>query len=92
MPLTWGFGGFGVSSALEGRGKECRDLFCFGGSCLDAPIHEEFVIRDAEGICLANDSTVRLEEFVIRDVEGICLADDSTTRLEERRVRSESIA
>ena len=56
--MAWGFG---VSGALEGRGKECRDLFCFGGSGLDAPIHEEFVIRDAEGIRLADNSTTRLE-------------------------------
>ena len=92
MPLAWGFG---ASGAMEGRGKECRDLICFGGPCLDAPIHEEFVIRDAEGICLADGSTMCLKEFVIRvlrDIEEICFADDSTTRLEGRRVRSESIA
>jgi hypothetical protein len=89
VPLVWGFN---VNGALAGRGKECRDLFCFGGSCLDVPIHEEFVIRDAKGICLDDGSTTRLEEFVIRDVEGIYFTDDSTTRLGGQRVRSESKA
>lgn len=46
-----------MSGTLAGRGKECRALFC----CLDAPIHEEFVIRDAKGICLDDDSATRLE-------------------------------
>lgn len=84
MPLAWGFI---VGGALAGRGKECRNSFCLGGSLLDAPIHEEFVIRDAKGICFDEDSTTRLEEFVIRDV-----TEDSTTRLGGRRVRPESIA
>lgn len=57
MPWAWGIE---MGSALEGRVKECRGLFCFGGSCLDAPIHDEFVIRDVEGLCLAEDSTMRL--------------------------------
>lgn len=56
--LAWGFD---VSGPLAGRGKECRDLFCCGGSCWDAPIHEEFVMRDAKVICLDDDSTTRLE-------------------------------
>ena len=91
MPLAWGFN---VSGALADRGKECRDVFCFGGLCFDAPIHEEFVICDAKGICLDDDSTTRLEEFIIRDVKGIYFADDSTTRLGGWRIkfRSESIA
>lgn len=88
MALAWGFN---VGGALAGKGKECRDLFCFAGSCLDAPIHEEFVMRNAEGTCLDDDSTTRLEKFVIRDIEGICFAEDWTTRLERRRVRSASI-
>lgn len=58
MILAWGIN---VSGALADRGKECQDVFCFGGSCLDAPIHEKFVIRDAKGICLDDDSTARLE-------------------------------
>lgn len=87
MPLAWGY----VSGTLAGKGKECRDLLCFGGSYLEAPIHEEFVIRDAKGICL-DDGSTRLEEFVIRDVEEIYFADDSTTRLGGRRVRSEFMA
>lgn len=84
MPLAWGYN---VSGALAGRGKECRDLLCFGGSCLDAPIHEEFVIRDAKEICL-DDGSTHLEEFVIR----IYFPDDSTTRLGGRRLRPESMA
>ena len=84
MLLAWGYN---VNDALAGRGKEGRD---FGVSCLDAPIHEEFVKRDA--ICLDDDSTTRLEEFVTRDVEGIYFEDNSTTRLGGQRVRSESKA
>lgn len=64
MPLAWSIG---VGGALEGRDTECRGLFCFSGSCLDAPIHEEFVMRDVEGICLVDDWTTRLEGFI----EGI---------------------
>lgn len=56
------------------------------------PIHEEFVIRDTEEICLTDDSRTRLEELVIRDVEGKYFADDSTTRFGGQRIRSESIA
>ena len=52
MPLAWRFI---VGGALAGRGKECRNSFCLGGSLLDAPIHEEFVIRD-----VTEDSTTRL--------------------------------
>lgn len=88
MPLAWGLN---LSGTLSGKGKECRDMFCFGASCLDAPIHEEFVIRDAKALCLNDDSITRLEESVIRDVQGVYFADDSTTRLGGRRVRSESI-
>lgn len=88
MILAWGFN---VSGALAGRGKECRDLFCFRGSDVDAPIHVEFVIRDAKGTCLDDGSATRLELSVIRNVEGVYFADDSTIRLGWRRVKSESI-
>jgi len=87
--LAWGFN---VSGALVGRGKECRDLFCFGRSDLDAPIHEEFVIREAKEIYLDDDSATHLEKSVIRNVEGVYFPDDSTIRLGWRRVKSESIA
>jgi hypothetical protein len=63
VPWAWGIE---IDSALEGRAKECRGLFCFGGSCLDAPIHDEFVIRDVEGLYLAEDSTTRLGGRLVR--------------------------
>lgn len=57
MPFAWGIG---MGSASGGRGKERRVLFCFDGSCLNEPIHEEFVIRDVERIWFADDLTMRL--------------------------------
>jgi len=81
VTLTWG----NNNGALAGRGKECWDLFCLGASCLDAPIHEELVIRDAKGICFDDDSTSRLEGFIIRDFKGIYFEDDSTTRFGGQR-------
>ena len=51
MTLAWGIGAGGAPECGEYRG-----LFCFGGSFFEAPIHEEFVIRDVEGICFTERS------------------------------------